>query len=230
MLTADDGTVVGSGAYQDDKLKLTLLEGYSGFVTLTVTGADGHQVTVEALIGENGEVTIVNEDLSFEDLGEAVANSGGEVEVEYEEELASSELPEQAKAGKAKADEKRGEAGTKSDGETEAEGDDAGEPDEHAANGQENADDGAANADDGAENANDQADEGRSNAGERTDDDAQGGQGQPASGDEDEGESEEDGESDEGDESDEENGEGDDEGRPADADAGAGERPGRGGN
>jgi hypothetical protein len=161
-LMTDDGSIVGSGEYRDGKLKLSLLEDYSGFASLTVTDQNGNQVTLEVMITADGQIMVLSADASFLNLAESIAGQGGEVEVEYESSFAATPaLPEQAQAGRANADARQAASTDDSDDIDAADEQPANAPNERAAQGQQNAAQGAANAEDGAGNAHERAGEQR---------------------------------------------------------------------
>jgi hypothetical protein len=122
VLTAE-GSVVGTGEFQEGDLDLELLSGFSGFATMTVVDEAGNEISVEVFIDSDASVVLSE---TLEDLRDVVAETGGEVTVTVEESLEVSgnmafgaavpdhvTLPGVAKEGMARAEENHAEAKTR---------------------------------------------------------------------------------------------------------------------
>lgn len=140
VLVSAEGSVVGTGEFEDGNLDLTLLAGFDGFATFTVVDESGNEVSAEVMVDSESSVVFTE---SFEELREAVAAQGGEVSVRIEEDLEAAgnmafgaavpehvELPEVAREGMDRAEdhadeaedhaEERGSNGAESSAEAEA--------------------------------------------------------------------------------------------------------------
>lgn len=82
----DAGSQVGRGVVAGDELEIEVLRGASGFATLTITTADGHTVSYDALFSGSGQVLVVV-DGEVVDLRELARSAGLEYELEYEDRL-----------------------------------------------------------------------------------------------------------------------------------------------
>jgi hypothetical protein len=82
-VTNDSGIQVGTGTIANGKLALSLASGTSGFVTITVTAADGSSQTYEAMVKAGGQVTVVDSG-QLSDLS-SFAKTGGVDSVDVSE-------------------------------------------------------------------------------------------------------------------------------------------------
>lgn len=75
VVTNDSGVQVGSGTISNGQFNLTLTTGTTGFVTITVTSAGGETESYQAMVGADGQITVVH-DSQFEDLTSFAGDSG----------------------------------------------------------------------------------------------------------------------------------------------------------
>ena len=87
----DSGIQVGTGTIANGKLSLSLASGTSGFVTITVTSANGSSQSYEAMVKAGGQVTVVNSG-QLSDLS-SFAKTGGVDSVDVSE-TTESQTPE----------------------------------------------------------------------------------------------------------------------------------------
>jgi hypothetical protein len=81
---SDDGAIVGVGEWDDDKLELDILKGFSGFVRINL-GAE----SLEGFVNADGTVIIVRNG-AFVDLRDDLASFGLGLELEREDRLGRS--------------------------------------------------------------------------------------------------------------------------------------------
>lgn len=115
----DAGTQVGTGTIANGHLSLSLDSGTSGFVTITVTDANGNTQSYEAMVKAGGTVTVVDGN-QFSNLPD-FANSGGVGSVDVTESTdnhasATGQQEKQDNAATTSQEEQNSQAGDHSQG------------------------------------------------------------------------------------------------------------------